>query len=125
MAGTIEVGGYDLSLDTPVAKARCRMLARRIEEVLPGVCDTRLEEEGGQPQFWCGLRPATPTNIPYIGKTRVGRLWVNAGHGTLGWTHGAGSGKALAELISGEIPAMAFGFYGFDDAGCQSGRLAD
>jgi D-amino-acid dehydrogenase len=116
VAGTIEVGSYDLSLDTPLAKARCRMLARRIEQVLPGVCDTRLEEEGGQPQFWTGLRPATPTNIPYIGKTRVGRLWVNAGHGTLGWTHGAGSGKAMAELISGELPAMNFGFYGFDRA---------
>ena len=114
VAGTIEVGGYDLTLDSPVAKARCRMLAQRIEQVFPGVCDTRLEEEGGTPQFWCGLRPATPTNIPYIGKTQVDRLWVNAGHGTLGWTHGAGSGKALAELISGEVPAMAFGFHGFD-----------
>ena len=124
VAGTIEVGGYDLSLDTPLARARCGMLARRIEEVLPGVCDTRLEEEGGEPQFWTGLRPATPTNIPYIGKTRIGRLWVNAGHGTLGWTHGAGSGKALAELISGEVPAMAFGFYGVDDARSRPGLLA-
>jgi D-amino-acid dehydrogenase len=112
VAGTIEVGGYDLSLDTPLAKARCNMLAKRIEEVLPGVCDTRLEEEGGTPQFWTGLRPATPTNIPFIGQTKVRGLWVNAGHGTLGWTHGAGSGKALAELISGEQPAMNFGFYG-------------
>ncbi len=116
VAGTIEVGGYDLSLDTPLAKARCKMLADRIEEVLPGVCDTRLEEQGGTPHFWTGLRPATPTNIPYIGKTKVGRLWVNAGHGTLGWTHGAGSGKAIAELISGEVPAMDFGFYGLDHA---------
>ena len=114
VAGTIEVGDYNLSLDTPLAQARCHMLARRIEKVFPGVCDTRLEEEGGTPNFWTGLRPATPTNIPYIGKTKVGRLWVNAGHGTLGWTHGAGSGKAMAELISGEIPAMDFGFYGFD-----------
>ena len=114
VAGTIEVGGYDLSLTTPLARARCRMLARRVEQVLPGVCDTRLEEEGGAPRFWTGLRPATPTNIPYIGRTCVGRLWVNAGHGTLGWTHGAGSGKALAELMSGETPAMAFGFYGFE-----------
>ncbi len=112
VAGTIEVGGYDLSLDTPLARARCHMLAQRIEAVLPGVCDTRTEAEGGEPRFWTGLRPATPTNIPYIGKTPVGRLWVNAGHGTLGWTHGAGSGKALAELISGERPAMDFGFYG-------------
>ena len=113
IAGTIEVGGYDLSLDTPLARARCEMLARRVETVFPGVCDTRLAAEGGDPQFWTGLRPATPTNIPYIGKSKVGKLWVNAGHGTLGWTHGAGSGKAIAELISGHKPTMEFGFYGF------------
>ncbi len=114
IAGTIEVGGYDLSLDTPLARARCEMLARRVETVFPGVCDTRLASEGGEPHFWTGLRPATPTNIPYIGKSKVGKLWVNAGHGTLGWTHGAGSGKAIAELISGHKPAMPFGFYGFN-----------
>ena len=112
VAGTIELGGYDLTLDSPVAKARCHMLSRRIEEILPGVCDTRTPEQGGNPQYWAGLRPATPTNIPFIGQTRVGKLWVNAGHGTLGWTHGAGSGKALAELLSGERPAMNFGFLG-------------
>lgn len=114
VAGTIELGGYDTSLDSPLAQARCRMLAERIEQVLPGVCDTRSEAEGGNPRYWTGLRPATPTNIPYIGRTRVGRLWVNAGHGTLGWTHGAGSGKAMAELISGEQPSLAFRFHGFD-----------
>ena len=114
IAGTIEVGGYDLSLDSPLARARCEMLARRVETVFPGVCDTRLASEGGEPHFWTGLRPATPTNIPYIGKSKVGKLWVNAGHGTLGWTHGAGSGKAIAELISGHKPAMPFGFYGFN-----------
>ena len=112
VAGTIEVGGYDLSLTTPLAKSRCAMLAKRVEQVLPGVCDTRLESEGGTPHFWAGLRPATPTNIPYIGQTKVGKLWVNAGHGTLGWTHGAGSGKALAELISGQKPGLKFGFLG-------------
>ena len=112
VAGTIELGGYDTSLTTPLAKARCAMLARRVEEVLPGVCDTRLDSEGGTPNFWTGLRPATPTNIPYIGQTPVKKLWVNAGHGTLGWTHGAGSGKALAELVSGHKPDMAFRFYG-------------
>ncbi len=116
VAGTIELGGYDLSLDSPVARARCHMLSRRIAEILPGVCDTRTPEEGGNPQYWTGLRPATPTNIPYIGKTRVGKLWVNAGHGTLGWTHGAGSGKAMAELLCGRRPAMAFGFLGLDAA---------
>lgn len=113
VAGTIELAGYDLSLDTPLARARCRMLAERVETVLPGVCDTRSTSEGGEPHFWAGLRPATPTNIPYIGKTPIDGLWVNAGHGTLGWTHGAGSGKAIAELISAEQPDMDFGFYGF------------
>jgi D-amino-acid dehydrogenase len=110
VAGTIEVGDYNLSLDTRLARARCQMLSNRIEQILPGVCDTRNAEEGGTPNYWTGLRPATPTNIPFIGKTKVRKLWVNAGHGTLGWTHGAGSGKALAELISGRKPAMTFGF---------------
>ena len=110
VAGTIEVGGYDLSLNSRVAQARCQMLSDRIEAVLPGVCDTRNEAQGGTPQYWAGLRPATPTNIPYIGETKVPKLWVNAGHGTLGWTHGAGSGKALAELINGQKPEMKFRF---------------
>lgn len=114
VAGTIEVSGYDATLDSRLAQDRCRMLAERIERVLPGVCDTRLPEEGGDPRFWTGLRPATPTNIPYIGRTRVQGLWVNAGHGTLGWTHGAGSGKAMAELIGARMPRIGFGFYGFE-----------
>ena len=112
VAGTIEVAAYGLSLDTPLARARCQMLADRIEQVLPGVCDTRNAAQGGEPKFWAGLRPATPTNIPYIGKTKVGKLWVNAGHGTLGWTHGAGSGKAIAELMDGHRPGLAFQFHG-------------
>jgi D-amino-acid dehydrogenase len=113
VAGTIELSGYDATLDSQLAQDRCRMLAQRIEKVLPGVCDTRSPAEGGNPQFWTGLRPATPTNIPYIGRTRVQGLWVNAGHGTLGWTHGAGSGKAMAELISGRQPRMNFRFDGY------------
>ncbi len=112
VAGTIEVGGYDLTLDSPLARARCHMLSKRIEAIYPGVCDTRTDEEGGSPHFWAGLRPATPTNIPYIGQTPVRGLWVNAGHGTLGWTHGAGSGKAMAELIGGHVPEIGFRFYG-------------
>jgi D-amino-acid dehydrogenase len=108
VAGTIEVGGYGVSLDTPLAQKRCEMLLKRIEAILPGVADTRTPAQGGNPQYWAGLRPATPTNIPFIGQTKVGKLWVNTGHGTLGWTHGAGSGKAIAELISGRKPEMAF-----------------
>jgi D-amino-acid dehydrogenase len=110
VAGTIEVGGFDLSLVTPLAQKRCEMLLKRIETILPGVADTRTPAQGGNPQYWCGLRPATPTNIPFIGPTRIHKLWVNTGHGTLGWTHGAGSGKAIAELISGCKPNMVFEF---------------
>jgi len=116
VAGTIELGGFDLSLDTPLARARCRLLAERVAAVLPGVCDTRDAADGGNPRYWCGLRPATPTNIPFIGRTAVRGLWVNAGHGTLGWTHGAGSGRAIAELISGRQPELEFGFHGFEAA---------
>jgi D-amino-acid dehydrogenase len=108
VAGTIEVGGYDVSLDTPLAQKRLELLLKRIEAMLPGVADTRTPAQGGNPQYWAGLRPATPTNIPFIGQTKVNKLWVNTGHGTLGWTHGAGSGKAIAELISGRKPEMAF-----------------
>jgi D-amino-acid dehydrogenase len=121
VAGTIEIGDYDNTIDSDLSQIRCRMLTKRVETVLPGVCDTRSVEEGGSPHYWAGLRPATPTNIPIIGKTSVGKLWVNAGHGTLGWTHGAGSGKALAELIAGKTPKIAqgkvghqFKFYGFN-----------
>ena len=125
MVSTIDDGKkIAMSLDSPVARARCHMLSRRIAEILPGVCDTRTPEEGGNPQYWTGLRPATPTNIPFIGQTRVGKLWVNAGHGTLGWTHGAGSGKAMAELLSGEVPAMNFGFLGVQAPRAVRGAVA-
>jgi D-amino-acid dehydrogenase len=124
VAGTIELGGFDLSLDTPVARARCHMLLNRIEEIFPGVMDTRTPEQGGDPAFWCGLRPATPTNIPMIGRTPVSRLWINAGHGTLGWTHGAGSGRAMAELIGGHRPAVNMRFCGEGTAVAPKGRYS-
>lgn len=106
IAGTAELAGYDTGLDSPTSRIRCEALVKRYEEIFPGVADT------SQPNFWTGLRPSTPTNIPYIGRSKLANLWVNAGHGTLGWTHGAGSGRALAELISGKRPALEFGFYG-------------
>lgn len=114
VAGTIELGGFDLALNTPLARTRSELLIKRIEQIFPGVADTRTPSQGGDPQFWTGLRPATPTNIPLIGRTKVAGLWINAGHGTLGWTHGAGSGKALAALMSGQQPQLgAFRFYGY------------
>ena len=54
------------------------------------------------------LAPATPSNIPYVGRTRYRNLWLNTGHGTLGWTLGAGSGFRVADMIAaGEGPVLA------------------
>jgi D-amino-acid dehydrogenase len=107
IAGTAELAGYDTRLDSATAKVRCAALVQRYEELFPGVADL------SEPSFWTGLRPSTPTNIPVIGRSTLRNLWINAGHGTLGWTHGAGSGRALAELMSGKRPALAgFGFHG-------------
>ncbi|MEK8048339.1 D-amino acid dehydrogenase [Ideonella margarita] len=107
IAGTAEMAGYDTGLDSHTAQVRCAALVKRYEELFPGVADT------SEPNYWTGLRPSTPTNIPYIGRAnRIGNLWLNAGHGTLGWTHGAGSGKALAELMAGRQPQLQFGFCG-------------
>ena len=111
IAGTAELSGYDTSLDGRTARARCQALVTRYEELFPGVADT------SEPNFWAGLRPSTPNNIPYIGRApRYANLWLNTGHGTLGWTHGAGSGRALAELMAGRQPALDFGFCGPADA---------
>ena len=106
IAGTAELAGFDTGLDGATARKRCAALVQRYEQLFPGVADTT------EPNYWTGLRPSTPTNIPYIGRSRIRNLWLNAGHGTLGWTHGAGSGQALAELISGQQPAVSFGFCG-------------
>ena len=106
IAGTAEMAGYDTRIDTATARVRCEALVRRYEQLFPGVADTR------EPNFWAGLRPSTPGNLPYIGRSKISNLWLNAGHGTLGWTHGAGSGRALAELISGRRPQLQYGFCG-------------
>ncbi|HEY9027757.1 MAG TPA: D-amino acid dehydrogenase [Burkholderiaceae bacterium] len=106
IAGTAEMAGYDTSIDSAKSRLRCEALVRRYEELFPGVADT------SQPNFWAGLRPSTPDNLPYIGRSKIANLWLNAGHGTLGWTHGAGSGRALAELISGRRPQLEYGFCG-------------
>jgi D-amino-acid dehydrogenase len=100
VAGTAELTGYDASLDSPTSQTRCAALTKRYEELFPGVADI------STPRYWTGLRPSTPNNVPYIGRTKWRGLWVNAGHGTLGWTHAAGSGRAIALLVSGKIPEL-------------------
>ena len=102
VAGTAELNGYD----TDLAPARCESLLARVRELFPSVVST------GRHEFWAGLRPATPSNLPVIGRTRYPNLFVNTGHGTLGWTLACGSGAALADLLSGRRPQVAFGFTG-------------
>jgi D-amino-acid dehydrogenase len=100
VAGTAEFNGYNLDLN-PV---RCQALVDRTRQLFP-----RLEIVG-EPAFWCGLRPATPSNVPIIGRTSYRNLWLNTGHGTLGWTMACGSAASLAEMISGRLPEPDFPF---------------
>ncbi|MGH8833059.1 MAG: FAD-dependent oxidoreductase, partial [Polaromonas sp.] len=53
-----------------------------------------------------------PSNVPLIGQSRLANLFLNTGHGTLGWTHACGSGKALADIVSGRMPEVDFAFQG-------------
>ena len=110
IAGTAELAGYDTTLN----QVRCRAILRRTLELFPGAGDASRAE------FWTGLRPATPSNVPYIGGTRFSNLFLNTGHGTLGWTHSCGSARALADLVGGRVPELDFAFCGpqgsLDDA---------
>ncbi|HCY62002.1 MAG TPA: amino acid dehydrogenase [Oxalobacteraceae bacterium] len=102
VAGTCELNGYTRELNT----TRCEAITRRTRTLFPDACDY------DNPTYWTGLRPLTPSNVPYIGKTRYANLFLNAGHGTLGWTMGCGSGRAIAEIVSGRVPDVDFAFTG-------------
>ncbi len=102
IAGTAELNGYDRDLN----RVRCEAIVRRVEQLFPGAGDT------AQAQFWTGLRPATPSNVPLIGRTKLANLYLNTGHGTLGWTHACGSGKSIARIVSGLAPEVDFAFAG-------------
>lgn len=102
VAGTAELGGYTRDLNY----TRCRAIVRRSAELMPeaGYWD--------QAEFWTGLRPTTPSNVPYIGKSHFSNLYLNTGHGTLGWTHSCGSAAALADIVAGRRPEVDFTFSG-------------
>ena len=100
IAGTAELSGYNTDLN-PV---RCDALIRRAKEIFPGAADY------GHATFWTGLRPSTPSNVPIIGRSTIRNLYLNTGHGTLGWTMACGSGRALADIISGRRPQVDFRF---------------
>ncbi|MFC4158823.1 D-amino acid dehydrogenase [Chitinimonas lacunae] len=100
IAGTAELNGYSTELNM----VRCEALTRRYFELFPNSADPN------SVQFWTGLRPSTPSNVPLIGRRRFDNLYLNTGHGTLGWTEGPGSGRAVAELIAGRRPPLQFDF---------------
>ncbi|GGY10833.1 D-amino acid dehydrogenase [Paludibacterium paludis] len=96
VGGMAELSGYNLDLNP-----------RRRETLEMVVTD--LYPQGGDvasASFWTGLRPMTPDGTPIIGGTRFANLSLNTGHGTLGWTMSAGSGKVLADVITGRAPEI-------------------
>jgi D-amino-acid dehydrogenase len=99
-AGTAELTGYD----TTINPVRCASIAERMRDLFPALNGVAATD------FWTGLRPATPNNVPVIGRTRLKNLYLNTGHGTLGWTLACGSASVLADLVSGRKPQVAFPF---------------
>lgn len=96
VGGTAEIAGYDLTLRA----ARRDTLAHSVGDLFPRGGDLAKAE------FWCGLRPMTPDGTPVMGPTRYRNLYLNTGHGTLGWTMACGAGRVLADLVSGRRPEI-------------------
>jgi D-amino-acid dehydrogenase len=100
VAGTAELTGWNTDLND----VRCRALVERTFGIFPDA------GERESATFWTGLRPATPSNVPLIGRTRYSNLFLDTGHGTLGWTLACGSGAALAQIVGGRRPDVEFPF---------------
>jgi D-amino-acid dehydrogenase len=96
IAGTAELSGYDTGLNA----VRCEAIVRRVMQLFPDAGDPSRAE------YWTGLRPATPSNLPCIGATKIPNLFLNTGHGTLGWTLACGSARIVADLVGGRRPAL-------------------
>ncbi|MBU9521605.1 D-amino acid dehydrogenase [Burkholderia multivorans] len=96
VGGMAEIVGFDKTLRA----ARRETLEMCVNDLFPGGGDTL------KATFWTGLRPMTPDGTPIVGRTPVSNLFLNTGHGTLGWTMSCGSGQLLADLISGKKPAI-------------------
>ena len=103
-AGTAELSGWSDAID-PV---RASAIVRGAKALFPQAGDYEKAE------LWAGLRPTTPDSVPILGKTPLKNLYLDTGHGTLGWTMSCGSGKALADLISGREPEIDMTGLGLD-----------
>ncbi len=97
VAGFAEIGGRGAALPP----ARIAALVAALTSTFPGACAT----DDVRP--WSGFRPATPTDVPVIGRTRADNLLLNLGHGSLGFTLSAGSARLLADLVAGRAPGIA------------------
>lgn len=104
VGGTAELAGFNLALRA----GRRETLAHVVSDLFPQGGDVR------QAAFWCGLRPMTPDGPPIIGGTRYANLFLNTGHGTLGWTMACGSGRIMADLLSGRRPEVDITGLGVD-----------
>jgi D-amino-acid dehydrogenase len=96
VGGMAELCGYDLRLNP----RRRETLAMVLDDLYPGAGDIARAE------FWTGLRPMTPDGTPIVGRTRYRNLFLNTGHGTLGWTMACGSGRVVADLVRGHAPGI-------------------
>jgi len=92
VAGMAEIAGYNTSIN----KIRSGLILKTALNLFPNCCDHE------KTIFWSGLRPQTPDNVPVLGTTSIKNLFLNSGHSTLGWTMACGSGKIIADLITGE-----------------------
>lgn len=97
VAGTAELTGYD----TTLRDERVRPILNAAMRLFPDCGDAAKAE------FWTGLRPTTPDSVPVIGPTRYRNLFLNTGHGTLGWTMACGSGRLIADIVSGRPPDIS------------------
>lgn len=93
-----ELGGYDTAIDA----GRVAELGAKARALFPDGADWEKAEP------WCGLRPMTPTGMPVIGRSRIDNLWLNTGHGSLGWSMSCGSARLFSDLFSGRPAALDF-----------------
>ena len=96
IASTAEFSGYDQSHRPKDFRA----MFTAARDLLPSAGDY------GQPEYWAGLRPMTPSTVPILGRARYENLYLNTGHGHIGWTMACGSGKITADLIAGRDPEI-------------------
>lgn len=95
--GSVEIARFDAAPDP----RRCHALVRNVISVFPGFAACY---DPGTAKLWAGLRPMTPSGNPYLGPTPIPNLFVNAGHGHLGWTMSCGSSRVVADYVLGRRP---------------------